>query len=574
MGGEGEQSVGSGSPTGKSTTPPSPRHPLSNPLTRAVVRRLSASSPESQSAEILGLSPSLLVSGWHIPVAQRVGMREVRKGGVYFVPHPSRVWVKVMVTEKGSNYSDTCRVRVFDDGTEMTMTGRDMVPACKGPQTLSNLASLPAGHVNEPEVLRILEMRSKIDSTESPYTFAGASLLVINPLSGRNSTTSTNTVELLRESPKLDRLHSSSMYQDTHTPEIPHPHTVAEMKYHQLEFEAEESCCAQQWIVGYGISGAGITTACSSVIHYLTWRGTVGSGKNVKRSALETEQQLSPTNQVLKHVDAILRSFFGAFTPCNSSSTRAIRVMRMGYKKGGKQLAKMTLELLWPEILRVSDVEEGHRNFNIFYELLNGADKDLRKRITVLPLDYYDYLNGGVGKIEDINDGERFKELQRAFTGIGLSKDEQHTIFKVLAGILHLGNISFKEEDGYQDGLKTFSSSSHGGFAASVRKVSNALSPGRNGDSQRRQSRMSSISMLLGRKSSKAVNFYTEHASHQSCIKITNKGALELSSSLLGLKSGNLERAMLRGCARKYGVRQVCGLETAIKYVVVLYLCH
>ncbi len=553
--------MGSGSPTGNSTTPSPPGRRLSNPLTRAVVRRLSTGSPGSQSAEMLGLSPSLLVSGWHIPVAQRIGMRDVKKGGVYFVPHPSRVWVKVMMTEKGSAYPDTCRVRVFDDGTEMTMTGRDMVLACKGPQTLSNLASLPAGYVNEPEVLRILEMRSKIDSAESPYTFAGASLLVINPLSNGNSITSTNTVEPCKNMKVLsDYLRCSSTYQDTRTPESPHPHTVAEIKYHQLEFDAEKSC-PQQWIVGYGISGGGITTACSSIIHYLTWRGTVGLG-NAKHSAIETGQ-LSPTNRLLTHVDTVLHSLFGAFTPCNSSSIRATRVIRMGYRKGGK-LTKMTLELRWPEIPRVSDVEEGHRNFNVFYQLLDGADKDLRKRITVLPLDYYDYLNGGVGKIEDVDDGEGFKELQRAFTGIGLSKEEQNTIFKLLGGILHLGNISFKEDDGFQDEF-----SGNHGFVASVRKVSNALSAGRNGAPQHRQSRMSSISSLLGRKSSKAI--FNAEPTSQSCIKITNKGALELSSSLFGLKSSNVERAMLRGCSlprgcpRKCGVRQGFGLETAVK---------
>ncbi len=556
--------MGSGSPTRNPTAPSPPGRRLSNPLTREVVRRLSTSSPGSQSAEMLGLSPSLLVSGWHIPVAQRVGMREVKKGGVYFVPHPSRVWVKVMVTEKGSTYSDTCRVRVFDDGTEMTMTGRDMVPACKGPQTLSNLASLPAGYVNEPEVLRILEMRSKIDSAESPYTFAGSSLLVINPLTNSNSITRTDTVELRKNMNVLsDYQRYSSMYQDTRAPEIPHPYTVAEIKYHQLEFEAEKSC-PQQWIVGYGISGGGITTACSSVIHYLTWRGTVCLG-NAKHSAAIETGELSLTNRLLTNVDTVLHSFFGAFTPGNSSSIRATRIMRMGYRKGG-ELTKMTLELKWPELLRVSNVEEGHRNFNVFYQLLEGADKDLHKRITVLPLDYYDYLNGGVGKIEDVNDGEGFKGLQRAFTGIGFSKEEQNTIFKLLGGILHLGNVSFKE-DGFQDGL-----SGNHGFVASVRKVSNALSSGKNGEgaSQHRRSRMSSISTLLSRKNSKA-NFNAESTT-QSCIKITNKGALELSSSLLGLKSSNVEQVMLkgyslpRGCPVKCsGVRQVCDLETAAK---------
>ncbi len=552
--------MGSGSPTGNSTTPLPPGRRLSNPLTKEVVRRLSTVSPGSQSAEVLGLSSSLLVSGWHIPIAERVAMREVKKGGVYFVPHPSRVWVKVMATEKGPYHSDKCRVRVFDDGTEMTMTGRDMVPACKGPQTLSNLASLPAGHVNEPEVLRVLEMRSKIDSTESPYTFVGASLLVINPLSGSNSTTSMNRVESMKGLPDYQRC--SSLYQDTHTPEIPHPHTVAETKYHQLKFEAEKSC-TQQWIVGYGISGSGITTTCSSVIQYLTWRGATVDSENVKRSAVVETEHLSQTNRVLAHVDTVLNSFFGAFTPCNSSSIRVTRIMRMGYKKGGK-LAKMTLELQWPELLRVSDVEERHRNFNVFYQLLNGAGKDLRKRITVLPLDYYDYLNGGVGKIDDIDDGTAFKELGHALSGIGVSKEEQHTIFKSLAGILHLGNISFKEEDEFQDELER-SNGNH----ASLRKVSNALSPGRNGAPQRQQSRMSSISTFLGRKSSKS-NFKT-YPQNDSTIKITNKGALELSSSLLGLKSANIERTILRGCSLpsgcppKCGVRQGYGLETAVK---------
>ena len=136
------------------------------------------------------------------------------KGGCYYLPHPGRVWVTIMVLEKLSG-SHSARVRLLDDGTEITIDLRECtltpmrartrqgtqkhslpiaafglyavrmtVPLCVCTLSVaaeSNLARLPEEAIHEPELLTILEARAKIDA-QQPYTAIGNCLLVVNPL--------------------------------------------------------------------------------------------------------------------------------------------------------------------------------------------------------------------------------------------------------------------------------------------------------------------------------------------------------------------------------------------------------
>lgn len=47
--------------------------------------------------------------------------------------------------------------------------------------------------------------------------------------------------------------------------------------------------------------------------------------------------------------------------------------------------------------------------------------------------------------IDGVSDSNSFEETVNAFTLLGFTDDEQNDMFKILAAILHLGNIVFEE---------------------------------------------------------------------------------------------------------------------------------
>jgi myosin-5 len=101
------------------------------------------------------------------------------------------------------------------------------------------------------------------------------------------------------------------------------------------------------------------------------------------------------------------------------------------------------------EKTRITHQVEGERNYHIFYQLLSGADEALLKE---LGLDggstdfFYLGCRDAIATEKDSND---FLETKKCLTSIGLSEDEQTTVFGMAAAVLHLGNIQFepKEED-------------------------------------------------------------------------------------------------------------------------------
>ena len=57
---------------------------------------------------------------------------------------------------------------------------------------------------------------------------------------------------------------------------------------------------------------------------------------------------------------------------------------------------------------------------------------------------YFEYLkHSKCFKVEKIDDNELFKEVMGCFQNIGMTEEEIFSIKKVLASILHIGNIYF-----------------------------------------------------------------------------------------------------------------------------------
>lgn len=89
---------------------------------------------------------------------------------------------------------------------------------------------------------------------------------------------------------------------------------------------------------------------------------------------------------------------------------------------------------------------KNERNYHIFYELLAGLSAQLRQAFSLQEAETYYYLNqGGNCEISGKSDADNFRRLLAAMEVLGFSGEDQDSIFRILASILHLGNVYFEK---------------------------------------------------------------------------------------------------------------------------------
>ncbi|XP_039312298.1 unconventional myosin-XV [Solenopsis invicta] len=210
----------------------------------------------------------------------------------------------------------------------------------------------------------------------------------------------------------------------------PHLFAVGSSAYSQVT--AANNSSANQVVVISGESGSGKTESTKLVMQYL-------AAVNRAPNNLVTEQILEAT--------PLLESFGNAKTPRNDNSSRFGKYLEVHFRDGAIVGGRITQYLL--EKSRIVTQASEERNYHVFYELLAGLDQQLRDKYGLLTPDKYFYLNqGGNCQIDGKSDVQDFKALLSAmqvlgFSVLGFSSEEQDTIFKILASVLHLGNVYF-----------------------------------------------------------------------------------------------------------------------------------
>lgn len=102
-----------------------------------------------------------------------------------------------------------------------------------------------------------------------------------------------------------------------------------------------------------------------------------------------------------------------------------------------------TIEFLH-EKSRIVLHNQDERNFHIFYELLAGLNAVEKEKYGLQSAEKYFYLNqGNCAEIDGKDDAEDFRFLVGAMQVLGFTNEEQDIIFRILASILHLGNVYF-----------------------------------------------------------------------------------------------------------------------------------
>ncbi|XP_069392866.1 myosin IEb [Paralichthys olivaceus] len=211
----------------------------------------------------------------------------------------------------------------------------------------------------------------------------------------------------------------------------PHIYALADNMYRNMMIDNENQC-----VIISGESGAGKTVAAKYIMSYVS--KVSGGGDKVQH-----------VKDIILQSNPLLEAFGNAKTVRNNNSSRFGKYFEIQFSQGGApDGGKISNFLL--EKSRVVSQNEGERNFHIYYQLLEGASGEQRENLGVTTPDYYSYLNqSGTYTVEDVNDKKEFCDTMGAMSVVGLSVEDQDSVLQLVAGILHLGNISFREENNY-----------------------------------------------------------------------------------------------------------------------------
>uniref|UniRef100_A0A8D1JYH9 non-specific serine/threonine protein kinase n=1 Tax=Sus scrofa TaxID=9823 RepID=A0A8D1JYH9_PIG len=157
-------------------------------------------------------------------------------------------------------------------------------------------------------------------------------------------------------------------------------------------------------------------------------------------------------NQTLREkilqVNSLVEAFGNACTAINDNSSRFGKYLEMMFTPTGAVMGARISEYLL-EKSRVIKQAAGEKNFHIFYYIYAGLYH--QKKLTEFRLPEEKpprYIADETGRVmHDITSKEsyrrQFEAIQHCFRIIGFTDKEVHSVYRILAGILNIGNIEF-----------------------------------------------------------------------------------------------------------------------------------
>ncbi|WPH02692.1 Hypothetical protein R9X50_00555800 [Acrodontium crateriforme] len=210
----------------------------------------------------------------------------------------------------------------------------------------------------------------------------------------------------------------------------PHVFAIAESAYYNMKAYNENQC-----VIISGESGAGKTEAAKRLMQYIA---NVSGGTN--SSIQEIKEMVLATNPLLE-------SFGNAKTLRNNNSSRFGKYLEIQFNAQGEPVGANINNYLLEKSRVVGQIKD-ERNFHIFYQFTKAASQTHRTSFGVQEPATYTYTSKSkCYDVAGIDDHAEFQDTLNAMKVIGLTEAEQDEIFRMLAAILWIGNISFGEDD-------------------------------------------------------------------------------------------------------------------------------
>ncbi|KAM9676130.1 unconventional myosin-VI isoform 3-T4 [Dama dama] len=288
-------------------------------------------------------------------------------------------------------------------------------------------------YLNEATLLHNIKVRYSKDRI---YTYVANILIAVNPYFDIPKIYSSNTIK---------------SYQGKSLGTMPpHVFAIADKAFRDMKVLK-----MSQSIIVSGESGAGKTENTKFVLRYLT--ESYGTGQDIDDRIVEA--------------NPLLEAFGNAKTVRNNNSSRFGKFVEIHFNEKSSVVGGFVSHYLL-EKSRICVQGKEERNYHIFYRLCAGASEDIRERLHLSSPDNFRYLNRGctryfanketdkqilqnrktpehlkAGSLKDplLDDHGDFIRMCTAMKKIGLDDEEKLDLFRVVAGVLHLGNIDFEE---------------------------------------------------------------------------------------------------------------------------------
>lgn len=155
----------------------------------------------------------------------------------------------------------------------------------------------------------------------------------------------------------------------------------------------------------------------------------------------------------IKSVYNVLDSFGTAKSPANSSASRFGKFLEL-HLNDKDRIAGGKLFVFGLEKSRVTRLRQEERSYNVFYQLIAGADPDEREALNLDdPSSYALLASSGCyllpgGPLSD--DHAQMGELRASMANLGFKHRHLASIWSLLTAILLLGNIEFSDNGQYE----------------------------------------------------------------------------------------------------------------------------
>uniref|UniRef100_A0A7S2NT35 Myosin motor domain-containing protein n=1 Tax=Zooxanthella nutricula TaxID=1333877 RepID=A0A7S2NT35_9DINO len=127
----------------------------------------------------------------------------------------------------------------------------------------------------------------------------------------------------------------------------------------------------------------------------------------------------------------------------NNNSSRFGKWLQMTVAQGSAIKGCSVTDYLL-ELTRVCKQGEKERNYHVFFQLLQAKD-EFGDDMVIMEPSKYKYIKDSAHVAPNVDDRQFFDELKAALSALGFSSAMQLEIFKVVMGVLTLGNTEFAE---------------------------------------------------------------------------------------------------------------------------------